>query len=83
MTPELCKGLKKNKVNLQENYKDWTKSEMIVKLSTVMGIQKPEDPDEAYVDPDKTYVLTIDNVIKILAIQMRFRQVLLSLHVNA
>ena len=39
---------------------------MIEKLSTVMGIEKPTDPDE-------TYVLTIDNLIKILAIQMRFR----------
>ena len=39
---------------------------MIEKLSLVMGL------DYVY-DPDDTYVLTVDNLIKILAIQMRFR----------
>ena len=39
---------------------------MIEKIATVMGIEFPYDPDE-------TYVLTVDNLIKILAIQMRFR----------
>ena len=38
---------------------------MIRKLCTVMGFDMS--------DPDDTYVLTIDNVKKILAIQMRFR----------
>ncbi len=41
---------------------------MITKLSTVMGL----DTSNLH-DPDETYVLTVDNVIKILAIQMRFR----------
>ena len=40
---------------------------MIKKLTIVMcGEECPHDPD-------KSYVLTIDNLIKILAIQMRFR----------
>ena len=39
---------------------------MIEKLSLVMGI-------DIFDDPDETYVLTVDNLIKILAIQMRFR----------
>ena len=41
---------------------------MIIKISTVMGVEFPHDPDESY-------VLTVDNVIKILAIQMRFRYI--------
>ena len=41
---------------------------MIEKIATVMGIEFPYDPDESY-------VLTVDNLIKILAIQMRFRSV--------
>ena len=66
MTPQLYRGLIHNKVNFQDDYRNWTKPVMIEKLSTVMGVEFPYDPDE-------TYVLTIDNIIKILAIQMRFR----------
>ena len=43
---------------------------MITKLATVMGIRV--DPTTIY-DPDVTYELTTDNLIKMLAIQMRFR----------
>ena len=39
---------------------------MIQKIGTVMGL-------EEFIDPDPSYVLTVDNVIKMLAIQMRFR----------
>ena len=39
---------------------------MLHKLGRVMGLEKPKDPDVSY-------VLTVDNLIKILAIQMRFR----------
>lgn len=42
------------------------KNLMIQKLTRVMGLA-------ASVDPDPSYVLTVDNLIKILAIQMRFR----------
>ena len=41
---------------------------MIYKLSTVMGSSAKDIKD-----PDETYVLTVDNLIKILAIHMRFR----------
>lgn len=43
---------------------------MIQKLRNVLGIadQKLED-----IDPDESYVLTVDNVMKMLAIHMRFR----------
>ena len=39
---------------------------MVQKLGTVLGLKNPKDPDVSY-------VLTVDNLIKILAIQMRFR----------
>ncbi len=68
MTPQLYAGLLHNKVNFADNHNHWTKEKMIEKISTVMGVDFPYDPDE-------TYVLTVDNVMKILAIQMRFRQI--------
>jgi len=66
MTSQLYKGLKQNRVNFDEDYRTWQKSIMIEKIAKVMGIKHPSDPD-------KSYVLTVDNLIKILAIQMRFR----------
>ncbi len=66
MTPQLYEGLKHNRVNFQDNYRNWGKAVMIEKISTVMGVDFPYDPDESY-------VLTVDNLIKVLAIQMRFR----------
>ena len=66
MTQELYTGLKDNKVKLSEDFRQWSKCTMIEKIATVMGVDYPYDPDE-------TYVLTVDNLIKILAIQMRFR----------
>ena len=66
MTPQLYTGLKQNRVNFDEDYRLWPKGKMIEKIATVMGIDFPYDPDESY-------VLTVDNLIKILAIQMRFR----------
>lgn len=66
MKPQLHQGLKINQVDLSEDCSKWNKSIMIQKLAAVMGLKKN-------VDPDKTYVLTIDNVIKMMAIQMRFR----------
>ena len=66
MTPKLYEGLQLNKVNFTDDHKLWTKETMINKISTVMGVDYHDDPDESY-------VLTVDNVIKILAIQMRFR----------
>jgi hypothetical protein len=66
MTPALYKGLLHNRVNFADSHQTWTKELMIRKIATVMGV------DYIY-DPDQSYVLTVDNVIKILAIQMRFR----------
>ena len=66
MTSYIYNGLRLNGVNLCEDFRLWPKSTMIQKIATVMGIEFPYDPDE-------TYVLTVDNLINILAIQMRFR----------
>ena len=70
MTPKLYRGLKYQGVSFDQDYREWTKSVMIQKISTAMGIHV--DEGRPY-DPDETYVLTADNLIKILAIQMRFR----------
>ena len=40
---------------------------MMLKMGLVMGLEYLSDPDPSYVLTD------VDNVIKILAIQMRFR----------
>ncbi len=66
MTPRLYTGLVHNKVNFKDDCKKWSKDLMIDNISKVMGVSCTRDPDESY-------VLTYDNVIKILAIQMRFR----------
>jgi len=67
MTSELYQGLKENRVNFDEDYRTWQKGIMIEKIATVMGIKGN--------DQDESYVLTVDNLIKILAIQMRFRSI--------
>ena len=67
MSSDLFRGLTSNFVNFEDDYRDWKKEVMIENISTVMGIRdKGRDWDESY-------VLTADNCIKILAIQMRFR----------
>ena len=66
MTKQLYTGLIRQGVNFSDDYRNWKKPAMIEKLSLVMGVDYPHDPDE-------TYVLTVDNLIKMLAIQMRFR----------
>ena len=66
MTSQLYTGLQRNQVKFDEDYRCWTKDIMIQKLGTVMGLEYACDPDE-------TYVFTVDNLIKMLAIQMRFR----------
>ncbi len=66
VSQKLYKGLKQNRVNFDEDFLSWPKHVMIEKIATVMGIDFPYDPDESY-------VLTVDNVIKILAIHMRIR----------
>lgn len=65
MSSALFEGLKRNGVDFSEDFSKWPKNIMVEKLATVMGV--PVD------DPDPSYVLTVDNFMKILAILMRFR----------
>ena len=66
MTRELSTALYTQGFRLQENYEEWPKERKIDALCNVMGL-----PCQG--DPDPSYELTSDNVIKILAIHMRFR----------
>ena len=70
MKPQLYTGLRDNGAELSENYQLWSKETMIGKIAMVMGLQLTKGKIR---DPDPSYVLTVDNVIKMLAIQMRFR----------
>ncbi|XP_026134867.1 E3 ubiquitin-protein ligase rnf213-alpha-like isoform X3 [Carassius auratus] len=66
MTKELYEGLKLQRVPFNIDYDQLPRWEKIERLSRVLGIQWPLDPDE-------TYELTTDNILKMLAIHMRFR----------
>ena len=66
MTPQLQAALNDQNVNFEDNYQTWSKQKMVQKIGTVMELTEVQDPD-------KSYVLTVDNLLKILAIQMRFR----------
>ena len=49
--------------------------EILKKLHRVLE-SSALDPDDFYfqfIDPDRSYALTFDNLVKMLAIQMRFR----------
>ena len=47
---------------------------MLIKLANFLGCaQKTTDNEPVDLNPDKTYVLTYDNLMKMLAIQLRFR----------
>ncbi|XP_026120794.1 E3 ubiquitin-protein ligase rnf213-alpha-like [Carassius auratus] len=66
MTRELYEGLKLQRVPFNIDFDQLPRHEKIESLARVLGIQSPTDPDE-------TYELTTDNMLKILAIHMRFR----------
>ena len=66
MSPTLSTALYTQGFRLQENYEDWNKSRKIVELCRVMGVEGGRDSDP-------NYELTMDNMKKMLAIQMRFR----------
>ncbi|XP_069511290.1 E3 ubiquitin-protein ligase RNF213 isoform X2 [Ambystoma mexicanum] len=66
MTIQLYQGLQLQRVPFNVDFDSLKRHEKIEKLCMVLGINWPLDPDD-------TYELTTDNVLKILAIQMRFR----------
>ena len=76
ISKDLMSGINRQAKNiLQEKVTEMTKLQNIEKILYVMGkswsMKKTED--ETTYDPDPTYELTMDNVLKIMAIYMRFR----------
>ncbi|XP_053562489.1 E3 ubiquitin-protein ligase RNF213 [Bombina bombina] len=66
MSVQLYQGLQLQRVPFNVDFDQLPRDEKISKLCMVLGIQWPFDPDD-------TYELTMDNMLKILAIKMRFR----------
>ncbi|XP_069050628.1 E3 ubiquitin-protein ligase rnf213-alpha isoform X2 [Lepisosteus oculatus] len=66
MTKQLYDGLRLQRVPFNIDFDKLPRGEKIERLCNVLGIQWPLDPDE-------TYELTTDNILKMLAIHMRFR----------
>ncbi|XP_034566958.1 E3 ubiquitin-protein ligase rnf213-alpha [Notolabrus celidotus] len=66
MTKALYEGLKLQRVPFNMDFDSLPRGEKIERICNVLGIQWPLDPDE-------TYELTTDNILKMLAIHMRFR----------
>lgn len=66
MTKQLYLGLQHNKVPFNINFDNLPRGEKIEHLCSVLGVKWPSDPDE-------TYQLTVDNILKMMAIHMRFR----------
>ncbi|XP_058262166.1 E3 ubiquitin-protein ligase rnf213-alpha-like isoform X3 [Hemibagrus wyckioides] len=66
MTKMLYTGLQHNKVPFNINFDDLPRSDKIENLCSVLGVKWALDPDE-------TYQLTMDNILKMMAIHMRFR----------
>uniref|UniRef100_A0AAY5KR03 RING-type E3 ubiquitin transferase n=1 Tax=Esox lucius TaxID=8010 RepID=A0AAY5KR03_ESOLU len=66
MTRQLYNGLKLQRVPFNIDFDQLSRAEKIERLCSVLGIKWPTDPDE-------TYELTTDNILKMMAIHMRFR----------
>uniref|UniRef100_A0A8C2YVW0 RING-type E3 ubiquitin transferase n=1 Tax=Cyclopterus lumpus TaxID=8103 RepID=A0A8C2YVW0_CYCLU len=66
MTQELFTGLSLQRVPFNRDFDQLSRADKIDHLCSVLGIKWPTDPDE-------TYELTTDNILKMMAIHMRFR----------
>ncbi|XP_054544611.1 E3 ubiquitin-protein ligase RNF213 isoform X2 [Talpa occidentalis] len=66
MTSRLCRDLQWQRVPFNINFDELPRHEKLERLCLALGVQWPFDPDD-------TYELTTDNMLKILAIEMRFR----------
>ncbi|KAA0724978.1 E3 ubiquitin-protein ligase rnf213-beta [Triplophysa tibetana] len=71
MSQELFSGLERQRINLCEDFDDLSREDKIQRISFVVGAKKGWEKGQF--DPDPTYELTADNVMKMLAIHMRFR----------
>ncbi|XP_041751484.2 E3 ubiquitin-protein ligase rnf213-alpha-like [Coregonus clupeaformis] len=66
MTKDLYNGLRHQRVPFNIDYDQLSRADKIERLCSVLGIKWPTDPDT-------TYELTTDNILKMMAIHMRFR----------
>lgn len=66
MTRQLYNGLKLQRVPFNTDFDQFPRADKIEHLCSVLGVKWPTDPDE-------TYELTTDNILKMMAIHMRFR----------
>ncbi|XP_077056473.1 E3 ubiquitin-protein ligase rnf213-beta isoform X2 [Siphateles boraxobius] len=71
MTQDLFSDIERQRINLSENFDDLSREDKIRRISFVVGAKKGWVKGQF--DPDPTYELTTDNVMKMLAIHMRFR----------
>ncbi|KAK9965830.1 hypothetical protein ABG768_004896 [Culter alburnus] len=71
MTQELFSDIERQRINLSEDFDDLSREDKIRRISIVVGAKKGWEKGQF--DPDSTYELTTDNVMKMLAIHMRFR----------
>ncbi|XP_019133291.1 E3 ubiquitin-protein ligase rnf213-beta isoform X3 [Larimichthys crocea] len=71
MSVQLLEGLERQGICLTEKFDQLPRPEKIRRISCVVGAKKGMVVGRF--DPDPTYELTADNVMKMLAIHMRFR----------
>ncbi|XP_069016032.1 E3 ubiquitin-protein ligase rnf213-beta [Embiotoca jacksoni] len=71
MSPELFQGLQRQRISLTEDFDQLPRPDKIKRISCVVGAKR--GITDSGFDPDPTYELTADNVMKMLAIHMRFR----------
>lgn len=70
MSQELYRGLERQRISLTEDFDQLPRSDKIKRISCVVGANRGM---MGGFDPDPTYEITADNVMKMLAIHMRFR----------
>ena len=67
LNKQLLEGLKIQRVSLNQDFDKLSRTDKLTTLYRVMGLE------EVSHDPDPSYELTTDNVLKLLAIHMRLR----------
>ncbi|KAL4648632.1 E3 ubiquitin-protein ligase rnf213-beta-like [Arapaima gigas] len=71
MSQDLLEGLQRQRISLTDDFDHLPREEKIQRISYVVGAKKGWIKGQF--DPDPTYELTTDNVMKMLAIHMRLR----------
>jgi E3 ubiquitin-protein ligase RNF213 len=74
LQPNLIQGIdRQDPTLLRENIGSMSKNEKIFKLLRVMGVEWIQNNMNSIKDPDPSYELTMDNLLKMLAIYMRLK----------